>query len=309
MNLKGLEISVIKGDITEVDVEAIVNAANTHLEMGGGVALAIKKKGGSVIEKEAVKKGPISVGEAVISCAGNLKAKYVIHAATMTLNFKTDEDIIRKAAYSALLCAQEHKVSSLAFCALGCGVGKFPYEASAKIMAQEVFRYIQKIKNPSLKRIVFVLYSQDAYSAFKNNVERYLDYMFKKISSGPFLTVDGIVEYEDGIVMIERRNPPFGWALPGGFVDYGEAAEDAVIREIKEETSLDFKNIKQFHTYSKPDRDVRFHTVSIVFVGKGEGKLKASDDAKSAAIFRKDNLPSKIAFDHRRIIEDYFSGI
>ncbi len=309
MNLKGLEISIVKGDITEADVEAIVNAANTHLEMGGGVALAIKKKGGSVIEEEAMRKGPVSVGEAVISCAGSLKAKYVIHTATMTLDFKTDEDIIRKATYSALLCAQEHKVSSLAFCALGCGVGKFPYEASAKIMAQEVFRYIQEIKDPSLKRIVFVLYSQDACSAFKNNVERYLEYMFKKISSGPFLTVDGIVEYEDGIVMIERKNPPFGWALPGGFVDYGESAEDAVMREVKEETSLDFKDIRQFHTYSEPHRDVRFHTVSIVFVGKGKGRLKASDDAKNAAVFRKDNLPSKIAFDHRRIIEDYFISI
>ena len=309
MNLKGLEISIVKGDITEADVEAIVNAANTHFEMGGGVALAIKKKGGSVIEEEAMRKGPVSVGEAVISCAGSLKAKYVIHATTMTLDFKTDEDIIRKATYSALLCAQEHRVSSLAFCALGCGAGKFPYEASAKIMAQEVFRYIREIKNPSLKRIVFVLYSQDAYSAFKNNVERYLEYMFKKISSGPFLTVDGIVEYEDSIVMVERKNPPFGWALPGGFVDYGESAEDAVIREVKEETSLDFKDIRQFHTYSEPHRDVRFHTVSIVFVGKGKGRLKASDDAKNAAVFRKDNLPSKIAFDHRRIIEDYFISI
>ncbi len=307
MKIKGLEIRVIKGDITQADTEAIVNPANTSLKMGGGVALAIRKKGTELIEKEAVQKGPLSLGEAVLTSAGKLKARYIIHAVTMGLDFKTNEEIIRKATYSALLCAQEHKISSLAFCALGCGTGKFSYEATAKIMAQEVFRYIQNINSFSLKKIIFVLYSEKAFSIFKNNLERYLEYMFKKTSWGPFLTVDGIVEYKGGIVLIERKNPPFGWALPGGFVDYGESAENAVIREIKEETNLNFKDILQFHTYSEPDRDVRFHTVSIVFVGKGEGSLKASDDAKGAGVFKKRTLPERIAFDHRRIIEEYFA--
>ncbi|MCM8824173.1 MAG: NUDIX domain-containing protein, partial [Candidatus Omnitrophica bacterium] len=247
------------------------------------------------------------VGEAIITGGGKLKARFVIHTATMGLDFKTNEDIIRKATYNALLCAQDNKISSLAFCALGCGVGGFSYEASSKIMAQEIFRYANQISTPSLKKIIFVLYSDDAYTIFQKNVEGYLDYMIKKISQGPYLTVDGIVEYHDGIVMVERSNPPFGWALPGGFVDYGESVEEAIAREIKEETNLEFLDFKQFKVYSQPNRDPRFHTVSVVFIGKGKGNLKSDSDAKNVGIFTKDKLPLKIAFDHRKILNEYFS--
>ncbi|MCX5803690.1 MAG: NUDIX hydrolase, partial [Proteobacteria bacterium] len=90
----------------------------------------------------------------------------------------------------------------------------------------------------------------------------------------PLLTVDIIIRYKGGIVLIERKNPPPGWALPGGFVEVNESLEEAAIREAKEETSLDVKLIEQFHTYSKPGRDPRFHTVSVVFIGDGEGILK-----------------------------------
>ena len=105
--------------------------------------------------------------------------------------------------------------------------------------------------------------------------------------------------------MVERKNPPFGWALPGGFVDWGESVEEAVVREVKEETNLDFVNIQQFKVYSQPQRDPRFHTVSVVFVGKGEGILKASSDARNVKVFKFNNLPQVIAFDHKKIIEDY----
>ncbi|MCM8787296.1 MAG: macro domain-containing protein [Candidatus Omnitrophica bacterium] len=307
MQIGGTEISVIEADITEVDVEAIVNAANNKFYMGGGVALAIKKKGGKVIEEEAIKEGPVDLGKAILTTAGSLKAKYVIHAVTMGMDFKTDEEIIRKATENSLLLAQNNKISSIAFCALGCGVGGFPYEACAKIMAQEVFKYLREIKNPTLKRIVFVLYSHQAYQVFLKNVLGYLEYMYKKILTGPYLTVDGIVEYKDGIVMVERSNPPFGWALPGGFVDYGETVQDAAVREIKEETGLDFLDVKQFKVYSDPKRDPRFHTVSVVFVGKGKGKLKAATDAKTVEVFQLNNLPKKIAFDHYNIIKDFIA--
>jgi O-acetyl-ADP-ribose deacetylase (regulator of RNase III)/ADP-ribose pyrophosphatase YjhB (NUDIX family) len=305
MKIADTEIIVIKGDITESDTEAIVNAANTKFYMGGGVAGAIKRKGGTSIEEEAIKKGPVKRGEAIITSGGKLKAKYVIHAATMDLDFKTDEDIIREATRNALLCAQNNGISSLSFCALGCGVGGFSYSACAKIMAQEVFRYLRETKYPTLKKIVFVLYNDDAFKIFEKNVEGYLDYIHKKISQGPFLTVDGIIEYQKGIVMVERCNPPFGWALPGGFVDYGESVEEAVIREIKEETNLEFVDFKQFKVYSKPGRDPRFHTVSVVFAGKGKGSLEAASDAKNVEVFSLDSLPQKIAFDHRKIIQDY----
>ena len=126
----------------------------------------------------------------------------------------------------------------------------------------------------------------------------------------PAVTVDIIIEIDKrGIVLIERKNPPYGWAIPGGFVDYGESLEDAAIREAKEETGLDVELIRQFHTYSDPDRDPRRHTISTVYIARVKGgKLKADTDAKNIGIFTKENLPEKIAFDHRKILEDYFNG-
>ncbi len=122
----------------------------------------------------------------------------------------------------------------------------------------------------------------------------------------PFLTVDIIIEMGKGIVLIERENSPHGWAIPGGFVDYGESLETAAVREAKEETSLDVLLIEQFHSYSDPLRDPRFHTASTVFIAKGKGVLKADDDAKNADIFTKEILPANIVFDHKNIIDHYF---
>jgi len=305
MKIKQTEIFVVKGDIVKTNVAAVVNAANNEFRMGGGVAQAIKRAGGKIIEEEAMKKGPVRVGEAVITTAGNLLAKHVIHVATMAMDFKTNEDIIREATKNSLLCAQKKNIRSLAFCALGCGVGGFSYKASAKIMAQEVFRYLKDDRKPSLEKIIFVLYSQESFDIFNKNVIDYLGYLSDCTKRGPFLTVDGIVECDRGIVLIERSNPPFGWALPGGFLDYGESLEDAVAREIKEETNLDFIDLKYFKTYSNPDRDPRFHTVSTVFFGKGKGNLAAGSDANKAKVFSLDDLPNSIAFDHKSILLAY----
>ena len=123
----------------------------------------------------------------------------------------------------------------------------------------------------------------------------------------PIPTVDIIIEINSGIILINRKNPPYGWAIPGGFVDYGESLEDAVCREMKEETCLDIHLVRQFHTYSDPDRDPRHHTVSTVFIATASGTPKAADDAKDLSIFTKDDLPEYIAFDHRQILEDYFN--
>jgi O-acetyl-ADP-ribose deacetylase (regulator of RNase III)/ADP-ribose pyrophosphatase YjhB (NUDIX family) len=308
MKIKSTEIAVTKGDITASNNEAIVNAANNKFYMGGGVAGAIKKKGGKAIEEEAVKQGPVKVGEAVITGAGSLPAKYVIHAATMAMDFKTDENIIRIAAYNTLKLAEEKRIKSISFCALGCGVGGFSYEAASKIMAQEVFRYLQEVQEPALKKIEFVLFSEDAFNIFQKNIIDYLKHITGKLRQGPFLTVDAIIEFEGGIVMIERTNPPLGFALPGGFVDYGETVEEAVKREVEEETNLQFLDFKLLGVYSDPGRDARFHTVSTVFYGKGRGKLKAASDAKNAKVYKPGSLPEKIAFDHRKIIEDYLNA-
>ncbi|OGW49545.1 MAG: NUDIX hydrolase [Nitrospirae bacterium RBG_19FT_COMBO_42_15] len=124
----------------------------------------------------------------------------------------------------------------------------------------------------------------------------------------PIPTVDIIIELEGkGIILIKRKNPPHGWAIPGGFVDYGESLEDAAKREAKEETSLDVELIKQFHTYSDPKRDKRFHTISTVYIAKAKGEPRAADDAAEVGIFNIDNLPEPIVFDHKEILRDYFS--
>ncbi|HBH86209.1 MAG TPA: NUDIX hydrolase [Syntrophaceae bacterium] len=124
----------------------------------------------------------------------------------------------------------------------------------------------------------------------------------------PFPTVDIIIELDDhGILLINRKNYPFGWAIPGGFVDYGESLEDAAIREAKEETGLDVKLVRQFHTYSRPDRDPRHHTISTVYIAKASGEPHAADDAADAGIFTRDTLPSPIVFDHIEILSDYFA--
>lgn len=121
----------------------------------------------------------------------------------------------------------------------------------------------------------------------------------------PFPTVDIIIEINGGIVLIERRNPPFGWALPGGFVDYGESLEEAAVREAREETSLVISNLRLLGCYSDPLRDERMHTISTVFIANGEGKAEASDDAANLAIFTVDLLPRLLCFDHAKILADY----
>ncbi len=124
----------------------------------------------------------------------------------------------------------------------------------------------------------------------------------------PFVTVDIIIEVEDcGIVLIERKNPPHGWALPGGFVDYGENLEQAALREAKEETSLDVQLIEQFYTYSDPSRDPRHHTISTVFIARADGDPKGADDARQAQLFTEAEIPSPIVFDHAQILRDYFN--
>ncbi|KPU62599.1 NUDIX hydrolase [Thermococcus sp. EP1] len=121
------------------------------------------------------------------------------------------------------------------------------------------------------------------------------------------LTVDLVILYKDGIVLIQRRNEPYKdhWALPGGFVEYGERVEDAAIREAKEETGLDVELIKLIGVYSDPNRDPRGHTVTTAFLAKGKGILKGGDDAKEAKVFGISELKDlKLAFDHREIIND-----
>ncbi len=130
----------------------------------------------------------------------------------------------------------------------------------------------------------------------------------------PHLSVDGIIElYQggvfQGIVLIERLNAPLGLAIPGGFVDIGESVEDAVVREMKEETDLDVTIVKLLNVYSDPKRDPRFHTASVVYICKAEGIPKGLDDAKEAIVYKKDEIPfDKLVFDHAQILKDYLAN-
>lgn len=126
----------------------------------------------------------------------------------------------------------------------------------------------------------------------------------------PVPTVDIIIQLEEGaIVLIERANPPHGWALPGGYVDYGESLEEAAVREAKEETSLDVELLGQFHTYSDPQRDSRQHNISTVFVAQAVGIPKGASDARRAGVFFENSLPAPLVFDHGQILKDYFQTI
>lgn len=159
-------IKLIKGDITTFEGDAVVNASNNHLWMGAGVAGAIKKKGGIEIEKEAVSKGPIPVGEAVATSAGKLHCKYVIHGAVMGRDFKTDAQKIKMATINSLKRAEELGLKSIAFPAFGTGVGGFPFPECARIMKEAIEEHFSGGES-TLKEINFYLFTEDAFQSFQ----------------------------------------------------------------------------------------------------------------------------------------------
>lgn len=166
-----LTIELLKGDITTLEVDGIVNAANNHLWMGGGVAGAIKRKGGAIIEREAVAQGPIPVGEAVVTSAGSLPAQYVIHAAGMGQDLRTDVEKIRLSTENSLKRAAEKTMSSIAFPAIGTGVGGFSAEECARIMIDAVIRHSQE--DTSVKRVIFALFDEGSYRSFERVLSQY----------------------------------------------------------------------------------------------------------------------------------------
>jgi len=164
-------VVVERGDITDAEVDAVVNAANAELWMGAGVAGALKRKGGVVIEEDALRQGPIEIGEAVLTVAGNLAATHVIHAVTMGKDLKTDPEKITAATRATLAIAEKHKLSSLAFPALGSGVGGVPAAQSADAMLSTVVEHVKK-GNSSLEKVLFVLYEDQAQKAFSEVLTR-----------------------------------------------------------------------------------------------------------------------------------------
>lgn len=169
-----IKIDVRQGDITQVRVDAVVNAANNHLWMGGGVAGALKRAGGPEVEAEALAKGPIPVGEAAVTTAGRLPARYVIHAAVMGQDLQTDAGKIRQATTNSLLRADELDIKTVAFPALGTGVGGFPLGECARIMISEVIQY--SAGGTALEGVTFVLFDEVAFEVFRQELDSQADW-------------------------------------------------------------------------------------------------------------------------------------
>jgi O-acetyl-ADP-ribose deacetylase (regulator of RNase III) len=164
-------ISVERGDITDREVDALVNPANTALTMTTGVAAAIKRKGGVIIEEEAMRQGPVDVGEAILTPGGNLQATHVIHAVVMGQDLKTDAEVVNRATKAVLAVADKHRLTSIALPALGTGVGHVAPSAAAEAMLEAVLSHLKAGKT-SLKRVLFVLYQDEAYRAFTETLKR-----------------------------------------------------------------------------------------------------------------------------------------
>jgi O-acetyl-ADP-ribose deacetylase len=166
VSIGGVHLEVVDGDIATLAVDAVVNAANDHLWMGAGVAGALKRVGGVEVERAAVAKGPIAIGDAVATTAGRLPARWVIHAAVRGQDLRTSAEIIERATHSALRVADELGARSVALPAFGTGVGGFSVEACARLMAGACAGYLRAHVQTQIDRIVFATYGAAATAAF-----------------------------------------------------------------------------------------------------------------------------------------------
>lgn len=300
LSYKDSKIRIVR-DISHLEADAVVISSNSSLEIDPQLASYVQRL--NLVMPKPIKP---KAGQLVLIDKKQTKHPRVIYCLVAKKDFTTDELIIRNAYSQALSLAVKKGCNSLAFLEPGASKIKFPLKATAKIMAQEVLRHIRD-ERKALGGISFVVSGQKEFTAFGNIVFSYCKYIIHKLSQGPFSTVDILIKLNGGhIILIERSNPPFGWALPGGFVDYNESLEKAAVREAKEETSLDIFDLKQFHTYSQPGRDPRFHTIATVFTARAKGKPKASSDARRIGTFSIDQIRHmKLAFDHNKIIHDY----
>jgi O-acetyl-ADP-ribose deacetylase (regulator of RNase III) len=162
-----MKLEVVEGDIAALDVDAVANAANDHLWMGAGVAGALKRAGGDAIEREAIAKGPIPVGDAVATGAGRLPARWVIHGAVMEQDLRTNGELVERTTRSVLRMADDLGAESLALPAFGTGVGAFPVDECARLMVGAVREHEPR----SLRRVVFAVFGAEATRAFEQALE------------------------------------------------------------------------------------------------------------------------------------------
>lgn len=165
-----VKVEIVKGDISRVEADALVNAANNRLWMGAGVAGALKRAGGPQIEIDAERQAPIKIGEVAVTGAGRLKARYIFHAAVVGQDLTPTTISIRDATRNSLLKAQELRIKTIVFPALGTGVGRFPVPECARVMLQEVKNFV--FKEPVLERVIFILHEDKDYQTFQDERKR-----------------------------------------------------------------------------------------------------------------------------------------
>jgi len=242
----------------------------------------------------------------ISSNVGKHKSQKVIGVDREAGDLKIQERRFRQACAHALSPARNRSLKSFNVQVADCADGNFPLVGAAKILAQEIVKVARQEKAP--KEIVISISDRKTFDVFDKTIRGYINHLQNDLGWGPYVTVDAIIELKEGIILIERSNPPYGWALPGGFVDYGESLEEAVVREAKEETNMKLINVRQLKTYSDPKRDPRFPTITTVFIAQGVGRPEFGDDAKGLKVVPyKDLLKLDYAFDHKRVIRDYLA--
>jgi 8-oxo-dGTP diphosphatase len=245
----------------------------------------------------------------IVECvaAPDAGAGYALNPDSASALQAADEATIRAACRAGIDAAQGAGATSLALPAMGIAKGMAPV-ISAKLLVQEAIR-VARAGGSGLTRIVLCCPDRDAFDDFARAANGYLRHLLDVLIWGPMVTVDAIIEVTGGVVLVKRSNPPLGFALPGGFVDYGESLETAVRREAQEETGLELLDLRQFHTYSDPARDPRFQTVTTVFTARAEGTPRAGDDAADVRVAPLHSLSGlSFAFDHGQVLRDWMAS-
>ncbi len=305
MQIKNTSLYFEKGDIRNFSGDAIILPTPKNAK-SRDVYLANPTKENPFAKRKVLSEN-IGPGQAYFEVKDGGQQKYEIFTVVNGRSPEKTQANLRLAFARALMIVHQLNLYSVAIAPLIRERKLFPSAGEAKILIQEILKYL-KTQKSTLKNILLCVSDPEDYEVFYQTIQGYVTHLQDTLGDGPYVTVDAIIEMDDGIILIERSNPPYGWALPGGFVDYGESLEAAVLREVKEETNMEMEGLCQFHVYSDPKRDPRFHTVSTAFIGQGKGKPAFGDDAKGLQIVKyEDLLGRQYAFDHNRIIEDYLN--
>jgi len=276
-----------------------IQDVNLEIIKGSGAGLDV-----DVVALGSVEDYPVDESMALASVDGE-GHYYTLIASLFFEHTIHDVERVRQGYADVLSKSVELDARKIALIPFGCEKGVIKTEASAKILAQELLKFIRFAEH-HLETIYVCVTDTEHFDIVYNNVIGYLTHIQDTLGMGPYVTVDVMIERPEGLVIIERTNPPYGKALPGGFVDYGESLEMAARREAREETGLDLEELRQFGTYSDPGRDPRFHTVSTVYIARGVGEPRAGDDARSLVVLPYEQLSAQeYAFDHGEMIRDY----